>query len=319
MKKKIINHNNARSLRFVVNLNDKDDQKGPKLIDFILQNMPNKSRTTVKQLLRDRFVSVNGVAETLATRVMTDGMEVIVHAHPLPDKLNNPMLDILYQDDEIVICFKRAGIPTVGTSFEKKNTALRILSEHLKQYNPKTKVYMINRLDNDTAGFVIFAKNKDAQAYFTDHWDQIVLSQVYRCVVEGIPPLQEGLLLKPLKPEEGKKQTAKLIAELDPTAMVRPQNGMASYKLLKKGPHNSLLEIKLLAGRNNQIRKQMKQVGMPLCGDKRGGSVIDDLEAVALQMIKMVFVHPLTHEEMVFMEKMPSVFSRLVLYVPEKY
>lgn len=315
MKKRIVNHKASAPLRFKV---EEITDKELKLIDFMITSMPEKSRTSLKQMLRDRFVSVDGKCETLATLNLEAGMEVKIHPHPLPDKIKHPLLNILYQDDEIIVCFKKAGIPTVGTSFEKKITALRILSDHLKKYNPSVKLYMINRLDNDTAGFIIFAKNKDAQAYFSDHWDQIITTQTYRCIIEGKPEFNEGLLLKPVNETEAKTKTPVIIVNKDfqSKGMRKDMNGTASFKVLKSGPYCSLLEIKLLRGRNNQVRKQMKQAKMPICGDKRGGAQLTELDGIALQCTKLELEHPLTHEQMIFFEKTPQWFNKLLSKVP---
>ncbi|MDY6122517.1 MAG: pseudouridine synthase [Porphyromonas sp.] len=287
-----------------------------KLIDFLLEHMPNKSRTTIKQLIRDRFVSVDQTAETLATRLLSRGQVVELHQRSLPDKIHHPLIEILYQDNDIVVCAKKAGISTVASGIDKQHTALRVLSTHLKKYNKDSKLFMLNRLDKDSGGIVLFAKNRDAQAYFTDHWSEIVKQQVYRAVVEGRPSADRGLLLKPQPDQKGQKKrvSAEIIVSEDRILSKESSEsvGVASYKVLKAGPFCSLLEIRLLSGRNNQIRRQMRQAGIPLAGDRHGGSVFPQLGEVALQCTKWVMRHPISGQEMIFTLRTSNLFSRLL-------
>ncbi len=141
------------------------------LLAFLIEALPDKSRT--------------------------------IHPAPLPKTLTHKQIEILYQDEYLLVIHKEAGLPTVASGEEKDKTALRLLSEHLKSFNPLAKVYHINRLDKDCAGFVVFAKSADLQRELSDHWQNYVRQQLFAAVLEGAPRESEGILMPPA-PEEKK-------------------------------------------------------------------------------------------------------------------
>ena len=130
------------------------------LLPFLLSTLPDKSRTTVKQLLHDRFIAIGMEPTTQFDAPLRAGDVVSIHPTPLPKKLSHPQIDIIYQDEYLIVVRKEVGIPTVASGEEKDVPALRLLSNHLKSFNPLAKVYHVTRLDKDSAGFVVFAKSK---------------------------------------------------------------------------------------------------------------------------------------------------------------
>lgn len=288
------------------------------LINFLQSCLPDKSRTTVKQLLRDRFVSVDGIAETVANRSLQKGQKVELHKYPIPDEIHHPLLEILYQDEDLLVCAKKPGISTVASGMDRQHTAMRILSTHLKTYNTKIKLFMLNRLDKDTGGIVLFAKSRDAQEYITRQWTEIVEEQVYHAVIEGRPEEDRGILLKPVADKQNKdhkEDPASLIFSSENRIFnsdASSSAGVASYKVIRHGAYCSLLEISLKHGRNNQIRRQMRQAGLPLAGDRHGGSIFPELGCVALQCTRLVMRHPINWQRMTFKQAIPALFRRLM-------
>ena len=173
------------------------------LLAFLIEALPDKSRTTVKQLLHDRFIAIGTEPTTQFDATLQPGDTVNIHPAPLPKTLTHKQIEILYQDEYLLVIHKEAGLPTVASGEEKDKTALRLLSEHLKSFNPLAKVYHINRLDKDCAGFVVFAKSADLQRELSDHWQNYVRQQLFAAVLEGAPRESEGILMPPA-PEEKK-------------------------------------------------------------------------------------------------------------------
>ena len=167
------------------------------LLSFLIEALPDKSRTTIKQLLHDRFISIGLEATTQFDAPLQIGDTVNIHPAPLPKTLTHKQIDILYQDEYLLVIHKDAGLPTVASGGEKDKTALRLLSEHRKSFNPQAKVFHINRLDKDCAGFVVFAKSAELQRELSDNWQQYVRQQLFVAVLEGRPREDEGVLMPP--------------------------------------------------------------------------------------------------------------------------
>lgn len=266
------------------------------LLDYLVQiALADRSRTTVKQLLKDRFISVNGAATTQFDHPLNIGDIVALHPMPLPTGLRHEQVEILWQDEDLVMLYKDAGIPTVASGEERDMTALRLVSDHLKKFDPRAKVYLLNRVDKDSAGFVLFAKSKALQEEITEHWSRYICRQQFAVVVEGVLETPEGLLLPP-EPKTEDKKPKRLARPTKTQSSDREQAGTARYRCLKTTEMGSLLSIELQEGRNNRLRKQLAALKCPILGDWRAGSSIKELGRVALEGTAFSFTHPTTGE-----------------------
>lgn len=276
------------------------------LMQFLLEDaMAGQSRTTVKQILRDRFVSIADQAVTQFDYELKVGDVVCINATPVPEALNHPKVKILWQDEYLVMISKDAGVPTVASGNEKDRTALRIVSEHLKKFDPKAKVFMLNRLDKDSAGLVLMAKNPDIQNEIISHWSNYIVKQEFLVAVERFNLEKEGVLAPP-EHEDANTATQtrrhpKISKTHDPYGV---EAGRARYRVIKKGDICSLIFVELEAGRNNQLRKQFKAINTPIAGDWRNGSTFKQLGRVALQGVTFSFIHPIDRQERTF--RMPE-------------
>lgn len=266
--------------------------------------LAEKSRTTIKQLLHDRFISVNGVPMTQWDYPLEVGNIVTLHPTPLPASLTHKHVEILWQDDHLVMIHKRAGIPTVASGEERDETALRVISDYLKKFNPRAKVYLLNRIDKDSLGFVLMAKSAELQEEMTNHWDKYIQRQQFAIVVEGQMLDDEGQLFAPETSDEKRRPSRKVSGGL--TA------GQARYRVLQSTELGSLLSISLERGRNNRLRRQLSELKRPIMGDWRNGSKRKDLGFVALETTVFSFVHPITGKRLDFDQPIPGNFRRLL-------
>ena len=284
------------------------------LLPFLLQALSDKSRTTVKQLLHDRFIAIGNEPTTQFDAPLKAGDIVQVHPAPLPKALHHTQLNVLYQDEWLVVVYKDAGLPTVASGEEKDKTVLRLLSEHLKSFNPLAKVYHVNRLDKDSAGIVVFAKSKELQQELSEHWGRYVRSQHFTAVVEGQLSPEHGTLTPPAPQEDtkGKKglRTKKRTKGSDEGQL--SQAGLASYRVLSASPERSLVSIELLKGRNNKLRRQFAALRCPIVGDWRSGSTESELGRVALEGTHLTLTHPVTRELLDFRRPIPPLFRKLL-------
>lgn len=270
--------------------------------------LKDRSRTTIKQLLHDRFISVNEEPTTQFDTPLRCGDTVVLHPAPLPEKLHHPQINVLWQDDQLILVHKKAGIPTVSSGEERDKTLMQVLSEYLKKFNPRAKVYLLNRIDKDSSGFVLMAKSRELQTEMTDQWDKYVKSQTFAVAIEGMMPEREGYLAPPM-PEENPKEAKKTARPLRPASTRSLQadpTGLAHYRVVTETPTGSLLVVELKSGRNNRLRKQLAAIKCPIFGDWRNGSRRKDLGRVALETISMSFVHPMTGKQYNFEQGIPA-------------
>lgn len=286
------------------------------LLKYLIEvALKDRSRTTVKQLLHDRFISVNEKPTTQFDAPLRRGDTIVLHATPLPEKLNHPQVDILWQDEEFVLIHKSAGIPTVSSGEERDRTALQIVSEHLKKFNPRAKVYLLNRVDKDSSGFVLMAKNESLQAMMTEQWEHYVPQQVFAVAIEGVMSDSEGELAPPPTEEKKLRKGQKPLSQAQNKEEVALY-GLAHYKVIQSTPTASLLVVELKSGRNNRLRRQFAAIKRPIIGDWRNGSSRKELGRVALDAISFSFIHPRTGRQHNFEQPIPSEFKKLIRQMP---
>jgi len=194
---------------------------------------------------------------------------------------------------------------TVSNETVRENTAYYLLNEYVRKGNSKSKnrVFIVHRLDRDTSGVIVFAKNADAQRFLQDEWQGF--QKVYYAVVHGTLPEKEGVITSYLT----ENSAYKMYSVADPT---KGKLAKTSYRVLKESPRYSLLEIELLTGRKNQIRVHLADKGCPVAGDKKYGVKQQGVKRLALHAASITIVHPFSKETMTFETKIPVYFKSLV-------
>jgi len=219
-----------------------------------------------------------------------------------------PGLSIVYEDQDIIVIDKPAGLLTIATDKEKRKTAFYLLSSYLKERAQSTKerIFIVHRLDQGTSGLLVFAKNEAAKQILQEQWDQV--EKRYAAVVEGVPARKEG-------------QITSLLAETKALRVysVRGKDGggkeaRTDYRLIKEGQGYALLDITLHTGRKNQIRVHMADMGHPIAGDKKYGATTNPLGRLALHACHISFAHPtIPGKQMEFDIPAPGKFHALFL------
>lgn len=296
-----------KQLRPLHHFTVEEGQESLTLLAYLTQvALKDRSRTTVKQLLHDRFVSVNEQPTTQWDYALKCGDVVTLHPTPLPTTLSNKLVEILWQDDYLIMVHKRAGIPTVRSGQERDKTTMEVISEHLKKFNPHAKVYLLNRIDKDSTGFVLMAKSTEMQEEMTNNWDRYVTHQQFAVAIEGHLAEPEGYLAAPSTSSQTDKRKPSRRVQGGASA------GEARYRTLMTTEAGSLLGITLLRGRNNRLRRQFAELKRPILGDWRNGSPRKDLGFVALETTAFSFVHPITGTKYNFDQPVPGNFRRLL-------
>ncbi len=277
-----------------------------KLFEFLLRAMPERKRTTVKELLRHNQVAINNDNPvTLASQELQPGDTVRVNVTREFQTFHHRRLKIVYEDDDIIIVDKGYGLLSVGTDRAgKEETAYNILKEWVKRKDPRNKIFVVHRLDRDTTGLMMFAKNVEAKETMQHNWNNLVLQRKYIAVVEGDMEPPEGTIRSYLA-ENAEHQ---VYSTDDPK---QGQLAFTRYRAIGRGRGYSLLEVELDTGRKNQIRAHLSEQGHPISGDRRYGAAPSPIHRLALHAQTLRFAHPRTRRDMHFTTPIPTSFLSL--------
>lgn len=264
--------------------------------------MPDKSRNTVKSFLSHKMVLVNGKIITQFNHPLVIGDILTIGKHDAQLVKQDQDIKILFEDDHLIVIDKPAGLLTIATENEKHDTAYRRMSDHVKKANPSNRIFILHRLDRDTSGVMMFAKNAKIQSVLQSNWDEGVTKRQYQALVEGRIKNREGTLTSWLV--EGKTG----IVHVSPQPN-KGQKAITHYQLINSSTTYSLLNLTLETGRKNQIRVQLSDWGFPIAGDKKYGAQTNPIKRMALHAGDLSFIHPVTQQEMTFKSIMPSRFA----------
>jgi len=214
-------------------------------------------------------------------------------------------LEIIYEDRDILVVDKPAGLLTVGTATNKSRTAHYFLTDYVRKGSLKSRnrIFTVHRLDQWTSGVLIFAKSEDVKLRLQAQWKDT--EKKYIAVVYGHLTEKEGIISSYLA--ENKAYTV-----YSTTDAAKGKLAHTAYKVLKETKQFSLLEVNLLTGRKNQIRVHLADKGHPVVGDRKYGNDKDGYRRLALHSQSISFKHPTSGERMTFKTKVPYYFNKLM-------
>ncbi len=275
------------------------------LMPFLIESMPERKRTNIKELLRYNQVAVNGKPETRFNYALHPGDEIKINFTRAWQVFYNRRLQIVYEDDDIIVANKGYGLLSIGTDKIKDGTAYSILREYVKWSNPRNKIFIVHRLDRDTSGLMMFAKNEQAKDALQHNWNNMVLNRKYLAVVEGRMEPAQGVIRSYLA-----ENAEHMVYSTDDEQ--QGKLAVTRYTTIASKNGFSLLEVELDTGRKNQIRVHMKESGHPISGDRRYGAGPSPIHRMALHASTLRFVHPVTRKEMSFSTPVPAGFAKMV-------
>jgi 23S rRNA pseudouridine1911/1915/1917 synthase len=202
-------------------------------------------------------------------------------------------LNIIYEDKEIIVINKEAGLLTIATEKDKEHNLYHYVREYLAKKNQK--VFIVHRLDKDTSGLVLFAKSPSTQKIIQSNWSNV--KRYYYAKVIGFPK-KEDTLVNYLS--QNKEYYTYVSDELN------DKKAITKYKLIKQKGKYAILDIEILTGIKNQIRVQLNNVNLPILGDKKYGN--NKANRMYLHAYKLVFKHPVNKKEMVLEIDIPKEF-----------
>ena len=292
----------------IVNEND----KGKRLDIYIAENFNELSRTMIKKLIESNNILVNGKSEKVSYKVQAnDNISIDVpEAKETKLKAQEIPLDIIYEDSDIIVVNKPKGMvvhPANGNpDGTLVNAILSICKNSLSGIGGELRPGIVHRLDKDTSGLIIVAKNDKAHINMSEQIKERNVKKTYIALVRGNVPEEEATINMPI----GRSTK-------DRKKMAVTKNGkqaITHFKVLKRYSKYTLLEIKIETGRTHQIRVHMAEIGYPVVGDAvySYGKNEFGIEGQMLLAYKLEFMHPITNKHMELTAPLPQYFEEIL-------
>ena len=274
-------------------------KKEQELLSFLKENLTG-SKNNIKSLLTNELISVNGKTVTKYNYLLKENDKITIGAKKVNSFLGN--IKIIYEDKDIIVVDKPSGMLTIATEEEKysNNNLFYVLSNYVKKKNSNAKVYVVHRLDKDTSGVILFAKNENLRDILQDKWNEIA-TRIYYAVVYG---------------KTKDKEVLKSYLKEDKNLITYESNdgklAITEYERVKYNDKYSLLKINIKTGRRNQIRVQLKNINHPILGDSKYGKKDKSIKRMMLHAETLEIINPVNNKKMIFNSKLDNYFNRLV-------
>lgn len=305
-KRKNIGKGGWEADRIISRENKGDSDKG--LMEFISAALPDAKRSDIKKWLKFGHFAIDGVVSTHFDAPVHPGCVVELNLTRPFVVFHHPRLKLVYEDDDIIVVDKGYGLLSVGTDSSKKSnveTVYSILRDYVKSLHPSNKIFIVHRLDRDTSGLMVFAKNIEAKEALQHNWNNMVLERKYVALLDGELDKDWGEICSNL----AETSQHEVYSTDDP---LEGKLAVTRYKVRRKGKGHTLAEFSLDTGRKNQIRVHARDLGCPITGDKRYGNGSGPLHRLALHAETLRFAHPITRKDMNFVSPVPSQFFKFV-------
>ena len=300
--------------------------RSDELLEFLLKKC-NTSRNNVKSLLVRRQVLVNGRVVTQYNFPLAKDDEVKLAKRPVKEgetakaplagakrapqtakKFSLRDIKIIYEDDDLVAIDKPVGLLSVESDKERE-CAYGYVLDYLQKKNKNARPFILHRIDKETSGVLVFAKNVRIHSMLKLHWNEQVQLREYYALTEGVFEQKTGTVTSYLKENVNNL----VYSTNDPSG----QKAVTHYEVVKENAEYSLLRVRIDSGRKNQIRVHMKDLGHAVVGDDKYGKkedgtfVKNPIGRLGLHASKLEFIHPVTKELITIAASVPAPFRTL--------
>jgi 23S rRNA pseudouridine1911/1915/1917 synthase len=291
-------------------MQDTQAEEGETLLDALRRIHPESSTGTLRRMLTQGRVQVDGDSVHAAKTVLSAGQRVEVVArivaeeqHPAPQKRpKGPKLDVVFEDEAILVVNKPAGLLSVATNKLEDDTLHSRCVAHVRAHHgERAWVHVVHRLDRETSGVMVFARHArhkdDLQRQFADR----DVHRIYRALTEGCPEAPQGTVVAHLVEDDHLN-----VREMKP-GYRGAREAITHYRVLDEDGLVADVELLIETGRRHQIRMAMRKLGCPIVGDHLHGATADPLGRVALHAHALEFLHPESEEPVRFEAPVPFV------------
>lgn len=272
------------------------------LIEFLMEKMHGISRNRAKALISNRVVLVNNAITTHPLTELKAGQVVQVDRSKRKMAFHSNELDIVYEDPYLLIIDKHPGLLSMSNN-SRQQTVQTVLNRYLEKGGGRNTSHLVHRLDRDTSGLMVYAKDVQTQQSLVRGWQELVTDRRYIALVEGELENPRGVVKSWLTEDK------RFVTHSSPV-----DNGgkfaVTHYNVLASSNGYSLVECELDTGRKNQIRVHMADLGHPVVGDHKYGSDNDPIRRLGLHAYMLCFTHPVTGKHMRFETPVPVLFEK---------
>lgn len=278
-------------------------EKPAKLLEWLLANLKGLSKTKVKQTLQGRGICVDGKVVTQYDYPLKQGMKLSISCTKKnQETFKSRYIKIVYEDRYLVVVEKNIGILSMAAGHSTLNVKT-VLDEYFHKTRKNCQAHVVHRLDRDTSGLMIYAKDKQTEMELERDWHQTVYDRRYVALVSGEMEEDEGTIANWLKDNR-----AYITYSSD------SDNGgkyaVTHFHTLRRTVSHSLVEFRLETGRKNQIRVHTADMGHPVCGDIKYGNGDNPCHRLCLHAYVLCFYHPVSHRPMEFETPIPPEFNK---------
>jgi 23S rRNA pseudouridine1911/1915/1917 synthase len=300
-----------------------DDRDGVRLDRVLAELLPEHSRSFVVKLIEDGRVSVAGRAAVKPSVRVEAGQRVAIDVPPpAPSTIESQEipLTILFEDDELVVIDKPAGLVVHPAAGHRDQTLVNALLFHVRDLSGiggELRPGIVHRLDKDTSGVMVIAKHDESHRRLTDAWGTDAIRKEYLAIVYGMPKATSGTIDAPIGRDPRDRVKMAIVAGA--------RHAITDYSVAEQLKHASLLRCRIRTGRTHQIRVHLKSIGHPIIGDplysgpqwrgipdKKLQKVLASFSRQALHAARITLPHPRTGESMTFEAPMPADMQTLL-------
>ena len=280
-------------MKFVVN-------KDSELLEYLYEHldMPKKR---VKQYLVHGTVYVNEDRVTQYNYPLVAGMKIMIDTNSKNSR--NLPFSIIFEDDHLLVVNKPSGLLTIATEKEKERTLYHIVRDYVVSKNPHGRIFIVHRLDRDTSGIVLFAKDEKTKNQLQENWNDYVSLREYTAIVCGHPKEESGQIVQYLK------ETKTNLVYVSPRE--DGKKAITNYSVLKTSDKYPMLKVTIETGRRNQIRVAFASKKMPILGDKKYGEK-SKVNRLYLHANRLKIYYPVIKKDILFETSIPTEFKKMM-------
>ena len=288
---------------------DVPDEETGERIDSFLSGKTDFTRTRIQQLIKDRNITVNG-KPTKSSYKIEENDEIAIEvpeAETTEIKPENIEIDIVYEDSDIAVINKQAGLVVHPAHGHYSGTLVNALLYHIKDLsgiNGEIRPGIVHRLDKDTSGLIVIAKNDKVHAALTEMFQEKKIRKTYLAILKGKLNKSEGKIVTQIGRD---KNDRKKMTVIDDAA--KGKNAITNYRVISQNNLFTLVKVNIETGRTHQIRVHMRHLGYPILGDSVYGRK-DNEKRQMLHAYKLEFIHPITGRQMEFIGEIPEDFQK---------
>ncbi|MDO4588660.1 MAG: RluA family pseudouridine synthase [Fusobacterium sp.] len=301
------------NIKETITVQANENDKGKRIDSFLNEVIEDATRSYIQKIIDGGYVEITGKKNTKSGNKLK-GTETIVVNLPEDETLDlipeNIPLEIIYEDSDIVVINKAPNMVVHPAHGNYNGTLVNALLYHIKDLSTINGVIrpgIVHRLDKDTSGVIVVAKNDEAHTNLSEMFKEKTLEKTYVCIAKGIFKEKSGRIetLIGRDPRDRKKMA------------VVTENGkiaISNYEVLDESKNYSLVKVRIETGRTHQIRVHMKSLNHPILGDSTYGNSTDGIKRQMLHSYRLKFIHPISKKEMVVTAPIPEDFKKALNY-----